>query len=81
GGLIDSDGYVSLDRRRIEFTTVCCDLAERLVALLSALGFNPSIRKKKPGRKGKLVEYRIHMADAKKTPELAKTISEWIHDP
>lgn len=81
GGLIDSDGHVDPNRRRIEFTTVCCDLAKRLVSLLSALGFNPSIREKQPGRKGNLTEYRIHMADAKKTPELIKLIFEWIHDP
>ncbi|HEY5605411.1 MAG TPA: adenosylcobalamin-dependent ribonucleoside-diphosphate reductase, partial [Thermoplasmata archaeon] len=81
GGLIDSDGYVSLDRRRLEFSTVCPELANRLVSLLSALGFNPSIRAKAPGPRAKLVEYRLHMADAKRTPELVSMVRAWVHDP
>src|SRR3989441_356924 len=81
GGLIDSDGYVSLDRRRLEFSTVCPELAGRLVSLLSALGFNPSIRERTPGPRAKLIEYRIHMADAKRTPELVSMVRAWVHDP
>jgi len=81
GGLIDSDGYVSLKRRRIEFSTVCLELARRLVSLLSALGLNPSIRAKPPDAKARHVEYRVHMADAKKTPELVALVREWVHDP
>ncbi len=81
GGLIDSDGYVSLNRRRLEFSTVCLELASRLVSLLSALGFNPSIRAKAPGPRAKLVEYRVHMADAKRTPELVSMVRAWVHDP
>jgi ribonucleoside-diphosphate reductase alpha chain len=81
GGLIDSDGYVSLERRRVEFSTVCPRLARRLVSLLSALGFNPSVRKKQPGKRAKLVEYSIHMADAKKTPFLVDMVKDWVHDP
>jgi ribonucleoside-diphosphate reductase alpha chain len=81
GGLIDSDGHVSLDRRRVEFTTVCPDLARRLVSLLSALGFNPSLREKQPGQKGKRVEYCLHFADAKKTPALVELVAGWVHDP
>ncbi len=81
GGLIDSEGYVSLKRRRLEFSTVCLELARRLVSLLSALGLNPSIRAKPPDAKARHVEYRVHMADAKKTPELVALVREWVHDP
>ncbi len=81
GGLVDSDGYVSLTRRRLEFSTMCPELARRLVSLLSALGLNPSIRVKAPKGRAKNVEYRIHMADAKKTPELVSLVREWVHDP
>lgn len=80
GGLIDSDGYVSLGRRRVEFSTVCPDLARRLTSLLSLLGFNPSIREKAPGRKGTRTEYVLHMADAKRTPELVSLVLPWVHD-
>ncbi len=80
GGLIDSDGYVSLQRRRLEFSTVCPELARRLVSLLSALGFDPSIRVKAPGPRAKLVDYRIHMANAKRTPELVALVRSWVHD-
>ena len=81
GGLIDSDGRVSVNRRRVEFTTVCEGFAKPLVSLLSALGLNPSIRAKPPGRKGRLPEYRILMADAKRAPELVDLVFEWVHDP
>ncbi|HHV62448.1 MAG TPA: TSCPD domain-containing protein [Firmicutes bacterium] len=81
GGLIDSDGNVCLSRRRIEFSTVCPRLARRLVSLLSALGLNPSVYTKTPSPSGKLVEYRIHMADAKGTPHLIEMVKEWVHDP
>jgi len=81
GGLIDSDGYVSLRRRRVEFSTICPDLARRLVSLLSTLGLNPSMYEKQPVGRSKHVEYRIHMADAKKTPELVTLVRDWVHDP
>ena len=81
GGLIDSDGYVSLERRRLEFSTASPELARRLVSLLSALGLNPSVRAKRPGARAKHVEYRVHMADATKTPELVAFVREWVHDP
>ncbi|BDG61216.1 intein-containing adenosylcobalamin-dependent ribonucleoside-diphosphate reductase [Caldinitratiruptor microaerophilus] len=81
GGLIDSDGHVSVRRRRVEFTTVCPQLARRLVSLLSALGFNPSMYPKAPGKKGRRVEYRIHLADARRVPDLVDLVAEWVHDP
>jgi len=80
GGLIDSDGYVSLKRRRIEFSTVCPELARRLVSLLSVLGLSPSMHPKQPSGRSRRVEYRIHMADAKKTPELIALVRPWVHD-
>jgi len=80
GGLIDSDGYVSLKRRRIEFSTVCPELARRLVSLLSVLGLSPSMHLKQPSGRSRRVEYRIHMADAKKTPELIALVRPWVHD-
>jgi ribonucleoside-diphosphate reductase alpha chain len=81
GGLIDSDGYVSLASRRIEFDTVCPELARRLVSMLSALGLNPALREKAPGPRGRRPAYHVHMADAKKTPELVELVRPWVHDP
>ena len=80
GGLIDSDGYVSLKRRRIEFYTICQKLAKQLVSLLSALGFNPSIAEKQPLGKSRTLGYDLHMADAKKTPLLVELVDNWVHD-
>ena len=80
GGLIDSDGYVSMGRRRVEFSTVCPELARRVVSLLSALGMNPSMYERQPYGRSRHTEYRIHMADAKKTPELIALVRPWIHD-
>src|SRR3990172_6365831 len=81
GGLIDSDGYVSIARRRIEFDTVCPELARRLVSLLSALGLNPTLCEKAPGPRGRRPIFNVHMADAKKTPALVKLVGPWVHDP
>jgi len=80
-GLVDSDGYISVPRRRIEFSTVCPELAHGLVTLLSALGLNPSVREKPPGKKGKRCEFVLHFADAKRTPELAGMLSSWLRTP
>jgi ribonucleoside-diphosphate reductase alpha chain len=80
-GLVDSDGYVSDARRRVEFSTVCPRLARKLLSLTSTLGFNPSMRGKAPSGKGRRLEYRLHLANAKKTPELVRLIAPFVHDP
>lgn len=80
GGLVDSDGFVSPERRRVEFSTVCPELARRLTSLLSVLGFHPSLREKAPGNKGKRVGFSLHLADAKRTPELVQLLGGWVHD-
>lgn len=80
GGLIDSDCEVSIARRRVVLSTVCPELARRLVSLLSVLGFNPALHRKGPGRKGRHQEYRVHLADAKRTPQLVELVAPWVHD-
>jgi ribonucleoside-diphosphate reductase alpha chain len=80
GGLVDSDAYVGLDRRRVEYSTCCPRLARRLTSLMSTLGFDPAHRTKEPTGKGRRVEHRVQLANAKKTHELAALIGAWVHD-
>ena len=80
GGLIDSDAHVSLDRRRVVYSTACPRLARRLTSLLSTLGFDPAHRRKQPGKKGKRIEHRVQLANAKKTPELVAMVRSWVRD-
>ena len=80
-GLVDSDGYVSLARRRVELSTACPRLARKLVSLASTLGLNPSVREKAPIGKATQIEHRIKLANAKKTPELIELIAPFVHDP
>jgi len=79
-GLIDSDSHVSMDRRRVVYSTVCPRLARRLTSLLSTLGFDPAHRRKQPGRKAKRVEHRVQLAKAKKTADLVALVRPWVHD-
>ena len=80
-GLIDSDGYVSLSRRRVVVSTVCPDLARRLQALASLLGFGPALRVKLPRGRAKKTLYDVKLSVATKTHELATMVLPWIHDP
>ncbi len=80
-GLIDSDGYVSLSRHRVVVSTVCPDLARRLQALVSLLGFGPALRVKPPRGRAKKTLYDVKLSVATKTHELATMVLPWIHDP
>ncbi len=81
GGLVDSDGYVSVSRRRVVFSTACPDLACRLQALVSLLGFSPAMRTKPARGRGKAVMYDVKLSLSTKSRELAGMLLPWVHDP
>ncbi len=81
GGLIDADGYVSLSRRRVVYSTVCPILARRLQGLLSLLGFSPAVLIKPPKGRATRTLYDVKLAVATKTHELADLVLPWVHDP
>ncbi len=80
-GLVDADGHVSVNRHRVEVSTVCPRLARKLVSLTSTLGFNPSSREKAAIGRAKEVEHRVKLASARKSPALIELIAEFLHDP
>ncbi len=80
-GLIDSGGRVDLERRRVVFSTVCPDLARRLQALMSLLGFGPSLRVRRPGGRTGTALHEVELAAAARTPELAEMLLPWARDP
>jgi len=79
-GLVDSDGYVSLTRRRVTVTTVSSRLAHQLLALTSALGFEPALQVKAPHGRGKSVTYNVKLACSKKAHLLADWLLPYIQD-
>lgn len=79
-GLVDSDGYVSLSRRRVDVTTTCRSLAEKLLVLAGALGFDPTLHSKAPHGKGKSPTYTVKLARAKKSPLLVELILPYVND-
>ena len=47
-GLLDSDGHVAKSRNRVTFDTESLILAEQIISLLSVLGIQSRLRKRKP---------------------------------
>ncbi|BAS27336.1 LAGLIDADG family homing endonuclease [Limnochorda pilosa] len=81
GGLVDADGHVNVSHRRVEVFTIHHDLARRLMGLLSTLGFDPTLRVKKPHGKALRQGYAVELASGKKAHELVELIRPWVHDP
>ncbi|RJQ11621.1 MAG: adenosylcobalamin-dependent ribonucleoside-diphosphate reductase [Bacillota bacterium] len=81
GGLTDSGGYVDPRGRRVGFSTAYPSLARRLQALLSLLGFSPTLRVRKPKGRSRQPLFDVKFAAATKTHELAGLVLPWVHDP
>jgi ribonucleoside-diphosphate reductase alpha chain len=80
-GLIDSGGRVDPERRGVVFSTVRPDFARRLQALVSLLGFAPSLRVRRPEGRAGTTSYEVRLAAASRTPELAEMLLPWVRDP
>jgi len=72
-GLIDSDGYVDNRNSRTSVSTICKDLADQILHLLSLLGLRPYSRVRLPKRNAKKDCYEVTFSvseDIEKIKEL-----------
>ncbi len=81
GGLIDSGRRVTLSRRQVVFSTAFPDLARRLQALMSLLGFGPALRVRLPRGRVAGPLYDVRLSAGTKTPELADLVLPWVCNP
>jgi ribonucleoside-diphosphate reductase alpha chain len=76
-GLMDSDGCVDPDGSP-SYTTASPEMAQDLAALVSLLGYQPSVRKREPHGKGKLPTYTVLMCPLPQVNELAGDIGPYM---
>ena len=72
-GLLDSDGYVAPDGSP-SYSTVSEAMAQDLAALVSLLGFNPSVKSKEPYGKGKQRVYNVQLCTLPQVNDLASQL-------
>ncbi len=72
-GLLDSDGNVDKDGSP-SYTTASEEMAEDLAALMSLIGFQPTVKKKLPHGRGKNSTYTVLLARLPRVDELAECI-------
>ncbi len=76
-GLLDSDGYVASDGSP-SYCTVSPAMAEDLAALVSLMGFRPTIKSKAPYGKGKQITYSVQICPLPSVNELATEIGVYL---
>ncbi|TSC65743.1 MAG: ribonucleoside-diphosphate reductase alpha chain, partial [Microgenomates group bacterium Gr01-1014_80] len=76
-GLLDSDGYVAKDGSP-SYSTVSKEMAEDLAALLSLLGYQPSVKSKDPYGKGKQTVYSIQLCSLPQVNNLARELESYL---
>jgi len=76
-GLMDSDGTVDRDGSP-SYCTASGEMARDLAALLSLLGFRPTLRKKEPHGRGKLPTYNVLLCPLPQVNELAADIAPFM---
>jgi adenosylcobalamin-dependent ribonucleoside-diphosphate reductase len=73
-GLMDSDGTVDVDGSP-SYTTVSSEMAHDLSALMSLLGYRPTLRRKEPHGRGKLATYTVMLCPLPQVNDLAGDIA------
>jgi ribonucleoside-diphosphate reductase alpha chain len=76
-GLLDSDGCVDQDGSP-SYTTASKEMAEDLAALLSLLGYQPTVRGKAPHGKGRLTTYTVLLCPLRQVNDLAADLASWM---
>jgi len=76
-GLLDSDGYVASDGSP-SYSTVSQSMAEDLAALVSLLGFRPTIKSKAPYGKGRQITYTVQICSLPQVNQLATDIRIYL---
>lgn len=76
-GLLDSDGCVDPDGSP-SYTTASEEMAQDLAALMSLLGYQPTVRRKEPHGRGKLPTYTVLLCPLPQVDELAADIAPFM---
>ncbi|HEY5086961.1 MAG TPA: adenosylcobalamin-dependent ribonucleoside-diphosphate reductase, partial [Gemmatimonadaceae bacterium] len=76
-GLLDSDGCVDTDGSA-SYATASEEMAQDLSALLSLLGYQPTVHRKEPHGRGKLPTYTILFCPTPQVNELAGDIAPFM---
>ncbi|NJN15325.1 MAG: hypothetical protein HC822_03010 [Oscillochloris sp.] len=76
-GLLDSDGYVDKEGSP-SYTSVSEEMGEDLAALMSLMGYQPSLREKAPHGKGKRPTYTVLLCPQRQVNTLAEDISRYM---
>jgi ribonucleoside-diphosphate reductase alpha chain len=73
-GLLDSDGFVDKDGSP-SYTTASKEMADDLAALMSLLGFQPTVRSKAPHGKGRSTTYTVLLCPTHQVNALADDLA------
>jgi ribonucleoside-diphosphate reductase alpha chain len=76
-GLLDSDGHVDKDGSPA-YTSVSKEMAEDLAALMSLMGYQPTLRSKAPYGKGKQTTYTVLLCPNRQVNSLANDIAGFM---
>jgi ribonucleoside-diphosphate reductase alpha chain len=76
-GLIDSDGYVDADGSP-SYSTASAEMAQDLAALMSLLGYQPTVGEKQPHGKGKLPHYPVLLCPLPQVDELSRDVAPFM---
>ncbi len=76
-GLLDSDGCVDPDGSP-SYTTASEEMAQDLAALMSLLGYQPTVRRKEPHGRGKLPTYTVLLCPLPQVDELAADLAPYL---
>ncbi|MGC9089742.1 MAG: LAGLIDADG family homing endonuclease [Caldisericia bacterium] len=77
-GLIDSDGYVDKNKKRITFSTASQKMKEDLIYALSLLGFKFLIRKRIPKKKNWNIMWEISITGIDELEKFDRTIGKYL---
>lgn len=76
-GCLDSDGYVASDGSP-SYSTVSENMAWDLAALVSLLGFHPSVKPKEPYGRGKQKTYSVQLCPLPQVNNLAEELKPYL---
>jgi ribonucleoside-diphosphate reductase alpha chain len=76
-GLLDSDGHVDKDGSP-SYTSASKEMAEDLAALMSLMGYQPTLRSKQPHGKGRNPTYTVLLCPNRQVNELAADIGQYL---
>jgi len=76
-GLLDSDGTVA-DDGSPSYTTASSEMAHDVAALMSLLGYRPTLHREEPHGRGKVPTYTVLLCPLPQVPELAGDVAGFM---